>query len=177
MMGLAWQCWGDNHELFRLVFTYFCANQACGMHGDTVGHLWMTVANFFTFHTWQGFGELEVKEVTKLISASQRKMQIITLYLNESSISFGQGGLPPVTRGRGSLVTPVLEVPFWESIRSQKNRARVEKPHPRRLQGNTRRWEISLCLSIGRCCLWLENQEVLKVVPISPHPTIWPWEF
>ena len=78
-------------------------------------------SQLLTFHTWKGFGELEVKEVTKLISAAQRKMQTIMFYFNESSISFGQGGLPSAARGRErSLAIPVLEVSFWQSIRSQK---------------------------------------------------------
>lgn len=63
--------------------------------------------------------------MTKLISAAQRQMQTIMLYFNESSILLGQGGILPAARGRGrSVAIPVLEVSFWQTIRSQKKQGR-----------------------------------------------------
>lgn len=102
-MSLMWYSRGNNRELFTwqhgVVLTCFCANQACKSWRSCQSS-GKGCSQLFSSHRWNSFGEQEVKEVTKWISAEQREMKLILLYFNESSSSFGQGGLPPC-QGKG----------------------------------------------------------------------------
>lgn len=141
-MGLMWCCWGNNCEhvgLQRgLVLTCFCTNHPAEITQKVPSSL-KDHSQLFAFHTRKGFDELEVKEVTKLVSPAQRKRRP-SISVNQAfrwgRVDFHQRP----GKGEGVWLFQYLRFHFGNLSEARRSSAGVGQSHPGGLQGNFCRW-------------------------------------